>query len=69
MKIRRVGAELLHADRQKDMTKLTVVFRKFALISDYEQGMIFILHGHGRIEVITPYLPAETRKKHESHLL
>jgi hypothetical protein len=34
MKIRPVGAELFHAggrtDRQTDMTKLVVVFRKFA---------------------------------------
>ena len=34
MKIRPVGAELLHVDRQKDMKKLIVVFRKFALISE-----------------------------------
>jgi len=26
MQIRRVGAELLHADKQTDMTKLTVAF-------------------------------------------
>jgi len=30
MKIRPVGAELLHADRRTDMTKLTVAFRSFA---------------------------------------
>ena len=30
MEIRSVGAELLHADRQADMTKLIVVFRYFA---------------------------------------
>jgi hypothetical protein len=30
MKIRPVGAELFHADRQTDMTKLTVVPRNFA---------------------------------------
>jgi len=30
MKIRPVGAELFHADRQTDMTKLIVVFRNFA---------------------------------------
>jgi len=29
MKIRPVGAELLHADRRTDMTKLIVAFRKF----------------------------------------
>jgi len=29
MKIRRVGAELFHTDRQTDMTKLIVVFRNF----------------------------------------
>ena len=30
MKIRRVGAELLHADGETDMTKLTVAVRNFA---------------------------------------
>ena len=30
MKIRPVGAELFHADRQTDMTKLIVAFRNFA---------------------------------------
>ena len=30
MKIRAAGAELLHADRQTDMTKLIVAFRNFA---------------------------------------
>jgi hypothetical protein len=30
MKIRPVGAELLHEDGQTDMTKLTVAFRNFA---------------------------------------
>ena len=30
MKIHSVGAELLHADGQADMTKLTVAFRNFA---------------------------------------
>jgi len=40
-KIRPVGAELFHADRQKDMMKLTVAFRNFAkaskklVVSDY----------------------------------
>ena len=29
MKIRLVGAELFHADRQTDMTKLIVTFRNF----------------------------------------
>ena len=29
-KIRPVGAELFHADRRTDMTKLTVAFRNFA---------------------------------------
>jgi hypothetical protein len=38
MKIRPVGAELFHADRQKDMTKLIVVFRNFALISELWTG-------------------------------
>ena len=41
MKIRPVGAELFHADRQKDMTKLTVVFRNFVLISDLRTGNEF----------------------------
>jgi hypothetical protein len=30
MKIPPVGAQLFHADRQTDMTKLTVAFRNFA---------------------------------------
>jgi hypothetical protein len=30
MKIRPVGAELFHADRRTDMTKLIVAFRNFA---------------------------------------
>ena len=30
IKIRSVGAELFHADRQTDMTKLIVAFRNFA---------------------------------------
>jgi hypothetical protein len=30
MKIRPVGAELFHTDRQTDMTKLIVAFRNFA---------------------------------------
>jgi hypothetical protein len=30
MKIRPVGAELIHADGRTDMTKLTVAFRHFA---------------------------------------
>ena len=30
MKIRPVGTELFHADGQTDITKLIVVFRKFA---------------------------------------
>jgi len=30
MKIRPVGAELFHVDRQNDMTKLIVAFRNFA---------------------------------------
>jgi hypothetical protein len=34
MKIRQVGAELLHADGQTNMTELTVVFRNFANASE-----------------------------------
>jgi hypothetical protein len=30
MEIRPVGAELFHADRRRDMTKLMVAFRNFA---------------------------------------
>ena len=30
MKIRPVGAELFHADRQPDMSKLIIAFRNFA---------------------------------------
>jgi hypothetical protein len=30
MKMRPMGAELFHADGQTDMTKLSVVFRKFS---------------------------------------
>jgi len=33
MKIRPVGAELFHTDRQADVTKLTVAFRNFAKAS------------------------------------
>jgi len=31
MKIHRVGAEIFHADRQTDMTKLIVAFQNFAI--------------------------------------
>jgi len=34
MKIRSVGAELLHADGQTDMTELTVVSRKYVDASE-----------------------------------
>jgi len=30
MKIRQLGAELIHADGRTDLTKLTVTFRNFA---------------------------------------
>ena len=30
MEIRSMGAELIHADRQTDMTNLIVIFRSFA---------------------------------------
>jgi hypothetical protein len=30
MEIRSVGAELFHADRQTDMTKLIIAFHKYA---------------------------------------
>jgi hypothetical protein len=39
MKIRPVGAELFHADRRTDMTKLMVVFRNFAKAPKKEQGI------------------------------
>ena len=32
MKIRPVGAELFHVDRQTDMTKLTAAFRNLAKV-------------------------------------
>jgi hypothetical protein len=40
MKIRPVGAELFHADRRTDMTKLMVAFRDFtnALTNEKSQG-------------------------------
>jgi hypothetical protein len=34
MKIRPVGAELFHADRQTDMTRLVVGFRDYAKAPD-----------------------------------
>jgi hypothetical protein len=34
MKIRPVGAQLFHADRQTDVTKLIVAFRNFAKASE-----------------------------------
>ena len=37
MKMRPVGAELFHADRRRDMTKLTVSFRNFANAPKKEQ--------------------------------
>jgi hypothetical protein len=53
MKIRPVGAELFHADRQTDertdMTKLTVAFRNFAKASNKcdqsELILVGIVHG------------------------
>jgi hypothetical protein len=39
MEIRPVGAELLHADGQTDMTKLKVVFRNFANAPKNENTM------------------------------
>ena len=35
VKIRPVGAELFHADRRTDMTKLIVAFRYFANVPNY----------------------------------
>jgi len=38
MKIRPLGAELFHADRRTDMTKLLVAFRSFANASTNDQN-------------------------------
>jgi hypothetical protein len=62
MKIRQVGAELLHADRQTDMTKLTVVFRNFANAPKkvglkrkrpYPHILIYVLWGPSINEIFT----------------
>ena len=44
MKIRPVGAELFHADRQTDMTKLIFTFRNFANASKIRLGGQEILY-------------------------
>jgi len=41
MKIRPVGAESFHADRQTDMTKLTIAFRKFANAPKKKKPVLF----------------------------
>ena len=40
MKICPVGAELFHADRRTDMTKLTVAFRNFANVPNNKKSQI-----------------------------
>jgi hypothetical protein len=40
IKIRLVGAELLHADRRTDMTKLKVAFRSFANAPNTEHNEV-----------------------------
>jgi hypothetical protein len=39
MKIRPVGADLFHEDRQRDMPKLTNTFPKFANAPEHEKKM------------------------------
>ena len=43
MKIRPVGAELFHADRRTDMTKLTITFRNFAN-APTSDGLVSFIH-------------------------
>ena len=50
MKIRLHGAELFHADRRTDMTKLKVAFRNFANASKNTRS------AHGFIYVLSLYL-------------
>ena len=49
MKIRRVGAELFHADGQTDMTKLMVAFRNFTKALSEMSVPIFL---GGRMSVV-----------------
>jgi hypothetical protein len=44
MKIRPVGAELFYADRQTDITKLTVAFRNFANAPNNYSTQWYILY-------------------------
>jgi hypothetical protein len=46
MKIRSVGAELFHADRQADIMKLIVAFRNLANAPKNSQDNIFFFHGY-----------------------
>jgi hypothetical protein len=48
MKIRPVGAELFHTDRQTDMTKLIVDFRSFAKAP---KNMLFVPNASNQIYV------------------
>jgi hypothetical protein len=43
MKIRPVGTELYHADRQTDMTKLIIAFRSFAKEPKYDLCAFIVL--------------------------
>ena len=40
MKLRPVGAEMFHADRRTDMTKLIVAFRKFTNVPNTTQRVL-----------------------------
>ena len=48
MKIRPVGAELFHADRQTDMTKLIVAFRNFANAPKYSNFKSYTSSCHSK---------------------
>jgi len=51
MKIRPVGAGLLHADGQTDMTKLRVAFRNFANAPKTEHvPAVSVTHAHIQVD-------------------
>ena len=51
MKIRSLGAEMFHADRQTDMTTLMVAFHSFVNTFKKGKGETFIMRNF-----LTPYL-------------
>jgi len=54
MKIRPVGAELFHADRQTDMTMLTVAFHNFSKTpkNRYNASMTIILTNDLAVDMV-----------------